>query len=171
MYKLHKNQQGIIHHIVLIILAVVVVAGIGFAGYKVYQAKYGIKAKANFWSILVTDGPNGTGHPIVMACKIDSGTKWIIQYQIKNPNSNKAIWKIRNLTDYPYPVIATNTANPGSVSSVKSIPGISKSSLKYIASDVTFDRGISLYRVSGSTFDFGDYGAGIGTAPDLGNCH
>lgn len=43
------NQQGFTHHLLILGIAVVVVAAIGFTGWKVYQKNNGSSAKADTW--------------------------------------------------------------------------------------------------------------------------
>lgn len=60
MIKLHKNQSGVIHHLLIIGLAILVIVGAGFAGYRVWKNK-GIDAHAEnykYQTILAADGVN-----------------------------------------------------------------------------------------------------------------
>ena len=47
-----KNQDGIVHHLALLLVGVVVLSAIGFAGFRIYKSKNNISAKAASYSIL-----------------------------------------------------------------------------------------------------------------------
>lgn len=75
------NQKGIIHHLALIILAVVVAGALAFTGYKVYQAEYGVNAKAKGYTIIAS-WANGA---YLKACKVAVGSQWRINFTAYNP--------------------------------------------------------------------------------------
>lgn len=117
MYKLHKNQQGIIHHLALIILAVLVISGISFTGYKVYQAKYGISAKAYNWTTAISYDKSW-----VKICVLDLGSSWNIKGYAHNADTTKRygsndpgtrFWEVTSLNT----VILSGTLGYGATSS------------------------------------------------------
>jgi len=68
MKKLHQNQSGVIHHLGLIVLIFAVLAGLGFAGMRVWQARE--SAKAESWDQVSYYFMN-PGEFRVYACKVD----------------------------------------------------------------------------------------------------
>lgn len=65
------NENGIVHHLVLIILLVLVAGGVGFAGWRVYQNKKMVASAATYLAVARTNGGS-----TISVCSI-GGTGWL----------------------------------------------------------------------------------------------
>jgi len=84
MKNIHKQQEGIVHHLGLIILLLAVLGLMGFAGYRVWQARE--TAKAETWDQVSYVFMN-PGEFSLYACKVDDQMAKVF---IKN-NSNHTL--------------------------------------------------------------------------------
>jgi hypothetical protein len=96
MKSIKKDQRGVINHLLLVAIAVVVVGTTGFAGYKVYQNKYGIKAKAAGWHSI-----SSSFNVYVSACKINA-TYYSYYVSNSNPSSSTVAFGGRSVVVGPY---------------------------------------------------------------------
>jgi hypothetical protein len=86
------NQQGIGHHLMIVAIAVIAVAGIGFAGWKVYERQNSDEASALVGYTTLTEG----GEIGVYVCKRDLGTQWVLRTQAKNTGNRTLSWGLTN---------------------------------------------------------------------------
>ncbi|NBU33152.1 hypothetical protein EB118_01415 [bacterium] len=83
-----KNQDGIVHHLALLLVGVVVLSAIGFAGYRVYNNKNSVKAKAAGYP-LVGEYKGKNTNVRVKACRPSA-------YDIKD---NKRYYQVKFLSE------------------------------------------------------------------------
>lgn len=120
------NQQGIAHHLLIIFLAVVIVAAVGFAGYKVLNNKKGTEAKAYSWTTV----NEGTTPPYakIQACKFSrtyfSRTVWSIRTKYYNKRGVVQTMIAANINGFGW-VEMTGAVQPNTWSRVYTFNGYS----------------------------------------------
>lgn len=85
MADINSDQSGVIHHLLMISLVVVIVAAIGFGGYRVYKS-HQVKAKAYAWTYALMDRTS-SGDVTMAYCRVGSG----LDYYIMNHSSFIAV--------------------------------------------------------------------------------
>lgn len=84
--KLSNNQSGVIHHLALFVLIGLVLAGVSFAGWRVWQGRSEASA-TNKWQQIVSNS-----HGTVSACKSDVGGSWRVKARVAAKSSNVSGW-------------------------------------------------------------------------------
>jgi len=85
--KIRNDQRGIAHHLLLVVIALLVVGSIGFAGYRVYKGKQ-IDASAAGYTYIGKVNPDGKGLVSFYGCKSVSGTTAQLKFFVKNQNQS-----------------------------------------------------------------------------------
>ena len=86
--KLRNNQNGVIHHLALFVLLGLVLAGVSFAGWRVWQGRD--SANAYNWSTIGGQGYDSG----VYACKLDLGSTWHLKAYVKNNKTTGFPWRV-----------------------------------------------------------------------------
>lgn len=121
--KLTKHQKGVIHHLALFVLLGLVLAGVSFAGWRIWQSRD--EAKAYSWSY-ITKGNGAVA--VVKACKTDLGTKWRIRGMLSNVSAPAGTsWAVKTNKG----TVLSGTTNPNTSSNVHFVD-ITKSSISYV---------------------------------------
>jgi hypothetical protein len=87
MKKQTSDQRGIAHHLLLVVIAVLVVGAIGFAGYRVIKGR-DIDAKAAGYTYLGAVNPESKGKVSFYGCKVVAGTDVQLRFFAKNKSSD-----------------------------------------------------------------------------------